>query len=476
MERWERELVDIFGSAVVNKGLALENEIVGIPRYVSEFILGVFGENGIDAEAVKDANEFISANQYSGREKEVLKNKLTSEIRVKVLDKFKAEIDTRKNETRGSLTITKLDNMFVSPSLTKEHERLLIDGIWGLGELRYYSPDSKYEGDEINKEGIIELQKFRPLQLSSISLDSFKEGRSQMDTESWLKALISTIGLQYGNYDLRKKLIILSRLIPMVEDSIFMMEFGKPGTGKTYAFENISAYSRVISGSSISAAQLFYNLQRNTPGLLVQYDVVLFDEIDKIRRRGLNEEVINKLYKYLESYSFDRGEVEMSSTCGIMMVGNTSPDKEFNEETLFMDVLHEKIREEAFVSRIAGLIPGWELDIIENRDKSITKDYGFMADYFSEIMHALRKSHSQYNIVNNRLVLKNANIRDEKSIRKITAGLLKLIYPNDQVEDEYFEEIVKYAVGLRQSVIDQNYYLTKKEDYNVKIEWEVLSE
>ena len=99
-----------------------------------------------------------------------------------------------------------------------------------------------------------------------------------------------------------------------------------------------------------------------------------------------------------------------------------------------------------------------------------------MADYFSEIMHALRKSHSQHNIVNNRLVLKNANIRDEKSIRKITAGLLKLIYPNDQVEDEYFEEIVKYAVGLRQSVVDQNYYLTKKEDYNVKIEWEVISE
>src|SRR5690554_5498536 len=98
MENWERKLVDIFGSAVVNKGLALENEIKGIPRYVSEFILGVYGENGITHESVKEANHFISSHQYSGREKELLKNKLVSEYTVKVIDKFKAEIDTKKDK------------------------------------------------------------------------------------------------------------------------------------------------------------------------------------------------------------------------------------------------------------------------------------------------------------------------------------------------------------------------------------------
>lgn len=474
MEKWERQLVDNFGSAVVNKKLALENEIQGVPRYVSEYILGVYGADGITKEAVKDANEYINSNRYSSREKEVLKNHLVSNYTIKVLDKFKAEVDTKKNEIRASMGTVQLPNMVANPSLVKEYERLLIDGIWGLGELRYYSPGTEYDGEDVNKEGIIELQKFRPLQLSNISLGDYQKGRENIDTEFWINALISTVGLDYSNYDLRKKLIILSRLIPMVEESVFLMEFGKPGTGKTYSFENISAYSRVISGSSITPAQLFYNLQTKTPGLLLQYDIVLFDEIDKVKERGLNEEVVNKLYKYLESFSFDRGGIEQNSTCGIMMVGNISPDKEFQEKTLFLDVLNEKLREEAFITRLAGVIPGWELDPIEKREISITKHYGFMADYFSEILHELRNSYVQQNVVKEKVKLINANIRDENSIVKISSGLLKLIYPHGKVEDKYLIEIVNYAIEIRQFVINQNYYITGKEDYNKILEWELI--
>ncbi len=476
MEKWEQQLIDNFGSAVVNKKLVLENEIQGIPRYVSEYILGAYAIDGITKESIVEANNFINSNKYSSREKELLKNKLISEYTIKVLDKFKAEVDTKKNKIKASMGTTQLANMIANPTLVKEHERLLIDGIWGLGELRYYSPGSEYDGEDVNKEGIIELQKFKPLQLSNISLEDFKKGRSKIDTESWINALISTVGLDYNNYDLRKKIIILSRMVPMVEESVFLMEFGKPGTGKTYCFENISAYSRVISGSAITPAQLFYNLQSKTPGLLLQYDIVLFDEIDKVRKKGLNEEVINKLYKYLESFSFDRGGVEQSSTCGIMMVGNISPDKEFEEETLFLDVLNEKLREEAFLTRLCGVIPGWELNPIEKREISLTKHYGFMADYFSEILHELRESYIHQNIAKERVKLINANIRDENSVMKIVSGLLKIIYPHGEIEDEYLDEIVKYAVEIRQFVIDQNYYITGKKDYDVKLEWEIKDE
>lgn len=474
MENWEKALVNNFGSAVVNKKLVLENEIQGIPRYVSEYILGVYGVDGITEAAIKEANDFINHNRYSGKEKELLKSRLVSNYILKVLDKFKVETDIKKNEYNASLGTIYLPNMKANPSLVDEHKRLLIDGIWGLGELRYYPPgDAYYGGENLNKDGIIELQKFKPLQLSNISIEDFKKGRSNIDTESWINALISTIGLNYNNYDLRKKLIILSRMVPMVEESVFMMEFGKPSTGKTYCYENISAYSRVISGSSITPAQFFYNIQTKTPGLLLQYDVVLFDEVDKVRNKGINEEVINKLYKYLESYSFDRGGVEQSSTCGVIMVGNISPDKEYEERTLFLDVLHEKLREEAFLTRLNGVIPGWELDPIEKREISITKHYGFMADYFSEILHGLRKSYMHQHIAKQKIKLKNANIRDENSIIKIVSGLMKIIYPEGKVESDIFSEIVKYAVEARQFVINQNFYITGKKDYDVELEWEV---
>lgn len=216
MEKWEQQLIDNFGSAVVNKKLVLENEIQGIPRYVSEYILGAYAIDGITKESIVEANNFINSNKYSSREKELLKNKLISEYTIKVLDKFKAEVDTKKNKIKASMGTTQLANMIANPTLVKEHERLLIDGIWGLGELRYYAPGSEYDGEDVNKEGIIELQKFKPLQLSNISLEDFKKGRSKIDTESWINALISTVGLDYNNYDLRKKIIILSRMVPMV--------------------------------------------------------------------------------------------------------------------------------------------------------------------------------------------------------------------------------------------------------------------
>lgn len=468
VEKWEQQLIDNFGSAVVDKKIVLENEIGGIPRYVSEYILGVYGSDGITKEAIDDANEFIKAHKYDSREKELLKSKLVSSFLVKVLDKFKVEVDTRKNEAKAIMSITQLPNMIANNTLIHEHKRLLVDGIWGLGELRYYPPGTNY--DESNKEGIIELQKFKPLQLSNITLDDFIRGRKNIETQSWINALISTVGLNYKNYSFREKLIILSRMIPMLEESVFMMEFGKPGTGKTYCYENISAYSRVISGSTISPAQLFYNLHSKTPGLILLFDVVLFDEIDKTRKTGIDEEVINKLYKYLESFAFDRGGIEQTSTCGIMMVGNVPSDKEFDEKTLFKDLLHSKLTEEAFLTRLAGVVPGWEIESIKMKDISITKNYGFMADYFSEIIHELRKLSYQH-IIKNKIEFVNANIRDEKSILKMISGLIKLIYPDGEFQDDTMKEIVDFAVEMRQFVINQIHYITNKQEYTYQLGW-----
>ncbi|MGB4312940.1 MAG: BREX system Lon protease-like protein BrxL, partial [Natronincolaceae bacterium] len=150
-----------------------------------------------------------------------------------------------------------------------------------------------------------------------------------------------------------------------------------------------------------------------------------------------------------------------------------SPDKEYEEKTLFLDVLHDKLREEAFLTRLNGVIPGWELEPIKKREISITRHYGFMADYFSEILHGLRKSYIHHHIAKQKIKLKNANIRDENSIIKIVSGLLKIIYPNGKIEDDIFFEIVKYAVEARQYVIDQNFYITGKKDYDIKLEWDV---
>lgn len=476
MEKWENILIDHFGSAAVNKQAVLENKIESVPRYVSEYIIGVYGANGITRDTIEEACGFIRAHQFSGQQVGLLKQKLVVEYLAKVLDKFKIEIDTKKNENRVLMATSQLANVIANPSLAKEFPRLLVDGVWGLGEMRYYPPGCySVDGEKENKEGIIELQRFKPLQLSDISFKLFQQARQAFELEEWINLLISTMGLNYQNYELREKLILLARLIPMVEDSIFMMEFGPPGTGKTYCYDNISAHSRVISGSSISVAQLFYNLPRRSPGLIMQYDVVLFDEVDKVKNKGIDEEVVNKLYKYLASSTFDRGEVEMSSTCGIMMVGNIPSDQEFNEMNLFETILHPRLRTEAFLSRLAGLIPGWELATIDKRDISITRHYGLMADYFSEILHEMRKENFQ-TIVNRHIELIGANIRDDDGIRKIMSGLLKILCPHRELNRDILAIVADFAVELRQKVLNQMYYLTGNSNYEVKLDWRFRDE
>lgn len=462
MESWEKLLKNNFGSAVVDKPKAIKNEIQGLPRYVSEYLLGYFCEDEITEEGLKETNRYIEEHRIDSREKEKFKNNLRMNGNLKIIDKFKVKINLGKNKkkpTQMEIPSLGISDAEVDDRVLSEHPRLLIDGLWGMGEINY---------DYDEKD--IKLTNFKPFQLSEIDVDELREAREQFDSDYWLNIMISTIGLNYGNYNRREKIILLSRLIPMVENNVFMMEFGSPGTGKTYVYENISSYSRVISGSKVSAPQLFYNLTTKQDGLLVQYDVLLFDEIDKIQKSGLELDVSNKLYQYLASGKFDRGGVEKVSECGIIMVGNL-PTGNFDKEYLLGNLLHETNTHAAFLDRLAGVVPGWEIKSIGNPNQAYTKNLGFAADYFSEILHKLRRINYQY--ILNRIVLKNCSTRDVDSINKIVSGLIKLIYPDGNVSKVELKEIVEFAVEYRQFVIDQNYKINKDNTFNKKLEFDL---
>lgn len=463
MELWERLLKNNFGSAVVDKPKAIKNEIQGLPRYVSEYLLGYFCEDEITDEGLKETNRYIQEHRIDSREKEKFKNSLRMDGSLKIIDKFKVKINlgkSRKKPTQMEIPSLGISDAEVADSVLKEHPRLLIDGLWGMGEIIY---------DYDEKD--IKLTNFKPFQLSEIDVDELKEARESFDSDQWLNIMISTIGLNYENYSRREKFILLSRLIPMVENNVFMMEFGSPGTGKTYVYENISSYSRVISGSQVTGPQLFYNLNTKQDGLLVQYDVLLFDEIDKIQKSGLQDDVRTKLYQYLASGKFDRGGVEKVSECGIMMVGNL-PIGGFEKKNLLKNLLHETNTEMAFLDRLAGVVPGWEIKSIGNPNNAYTKNFGFAADYFSEILHKLRRVSYQYVI--NKYELENASTRDAQAIEKIVSGMVKLVYPDGNLSDDELEELVALAVEYRQFVIDQNYGINKDETFDKQIQYMII--
>jgi len=185
-------------------------------------------------------------------------------------------------------------------------------------------------------------------------------------------------------YSPRQKMVLLSRLVPVIECNTNMAEFGPRQTGKTYLYRNLSNYVRIISGGNVSPAVLFYNLRTRVPGELAVKDLVVFDEISKVKFSN-PDEMMGKLKDYMESGMFERGDKKAQSDSSLVFMGNVTvemgPEGYIPIEDLTY-VLPQHMRDSAFIDRIHGLIPGWELPKISQSKYHLSKGYGIASDYF----------------------------------------------------------------------------------------------
>jgi ATP-dependent Lon protease len=446
---WSKRLAEIYPGAVVNKAIGLRHEVNQLPRFVSEWLIGKFCESGETHENLASMDDYVRSHFIERKQKNIALHQLEQQGEIKLIDAYKVTVDLSKSEEdRYCLEIPTLGlfNAKIQLHIIDEHPRMLVDGVWGLGSLIFKS-----------ETGEVILTQFRPFQLSNVDLLTYQEGRANFTKDEWQNVLISSTGLNPDAYSAETRLHIISRMVPMVENNSHMIELGPPGTGKTYLYDKISVYSRVISGSVVSPAVLFYNIRDKTSGLLAFYDVVVFDEIDKVGR-GLKDEVVNKLLKFMADGSYDRGEVEIPSNASVVMAGNLPVLNQDYEYIPCLKLLPPTMQHKAFLDRISGFLPGWEIGKIGQRQEHLTPYNGFSADYFCEILHLLRGLNYQ-NYIEQYVELVNANIRDEKGIKAIASGLLKLLYPNSSFKPEDIKTCVEHAIKYRQRVLNQRYLL-----------------
>ena len=449
---WERKLKEQYESAVVDKGLMLKFESFKLPRFVSEYVVSNFIEQHGSEDGILKVEEFLSTYCPKPNSTDMLHYKIQVEGEINIIDNFKVSVHIERDGNDHTLTIPTLN---IKNAIIEDHDiimnnpRILGAGLWGMGKITRTEDERKAV-----------LTKFRPFQVSSIDLNLYKEKRENFTTEEWLDVLISTIGFNPQVFStVRKKLIILSRLLPLVQKSVFLFEFGKPGTGKTYIFDKLSNNSFVISGSKITPAKLFKDCQSQTEGLLRQYEAILFDEIDKITNSDFADEIVNKLLKFMESNSFDRCGEEMMSDTSLIFSGNLSRVKRDGNIPNFFEPLATKLKGEAFLDRFNGVIPGWEINSLSNVNNNFSTTQGFSADYFSAILSELRIEDIEARVGSMLEFSKNTTNRDEKAIIKSISGLIKLIFPNIEVDKNVIQEIIDFSVELRQYIIDERFEL-----------------
>ncbi|RMD58900.1 protease Lon-related BREX system protein BrxL [Candidatus Parcubacteria bacterium] len=264
--------------------------------------------------------------------------------------------------------------------------------------------------------------------------------------------LIRSVGLEPQGMDWRLKMHILTRLTPMVERNVNLVELGPRGTGKSFVYREVSPYAILVSGGKTTVANLFYNMATHRMGLVGLWDVVAFDEVAGIKFKDTT--ALQILKDYMEAGSFSRGKEEMIAEASIVFQGNINvPLENLLRTSHLFQPFPEEMQDMALLDRIHMYIPGWEVPKLQ--PEMFTAHYGFVVDYLAAALRELRRFN--YTDVLNRYFSfgNHLNARDVKAVRKMVSAYLKLFHPHEQFTREELERYLRFAMEGRRRVKEQ---------------------
>ena len=443
---------EVFPGLVVRKDLLRRmRNAFGVPAFVIEFLLGKYCSS-TDEQTINEGLEFVretlSAKYVKPDEREAVKSAIKQHTTYEVIDKISVELVETHDKYWARLANLNLEYVNIDEGQVQQHDRLLMGGIWAEISLRY---DESFIFKNQNRPFFVDA--IRPIQLSSRNIEQFVEGRKRFTRDQWLDLLLRSMGYEANHpyFTARRKLLYMLRLVPFVEKNFNLVELGPRGTGKSFVYQQMSPYCHLISGGQTTTAQMFVNLASGQRGLVCLWDVVAFDEAAGIR--FTDKTGLNIMKGYMEDGIFSRGRDVITAEGAIVFVGNLDGDIETLVRTSNLFYPMPKEMDTAFFDRIHAYIPGWEFQ--KTRDDVYTNHFGLVTDYLAEVFKEVRKSsYSDYAERHFRFG-PHVGGRDQKAIRKIVSGLLKLLHPDGQVTREELKEYLTYAMEMRRRVKEQ---------------------
>jgi len=451
MPELDCKVTKVFAGKVVRKDLVRKVKVgANVPVFVLEYLLAKYCATD-DATAIEAGlrvvNTTISSNFVPPDEANKAQSMVKNRGKHTFIDKVKVRYLSDDDKYWAELLHFGHKFVHVPEHFLREYDRLLMGGIWAQIDIRHH-----YDEEAKGKRSPFWIDNLKPIQIATFDLEEFRECRREFSTDEWLDLLMRTIGLEPQNFDRRLKMLFLVRLIPLCEHNYNLVELGPRGTGKSYAYQELSPYTILLTGPT-TVANLFYNMATGKMGLVGIWDAVAFDEVADLQK--MQKEVVTTLKTYCESGTFARGKDALTGRASITMFGNTNQavDVIVRSSHLFMP-MPEVIREDlAFLDRLHFYIPGWEIP--KMRVEYLTDHYGFVVDYLAEALRELRKHNFTEAIDRHFSLGSHLNARDVKAVRKTVSGLIKLIYPHGKMSRDELAEIVELALEGRRRVKEQ---------------------
>lgn len=481
-ESIKEKLREHFDGKIVRKDLTKKiKEGANVPVYVLEFLLGQYCSSDDEAvieKGVETVKHILSDNFVRPDESQKVLSLLRSRGSYTIIDKITVQLNIKKDCYEAEFANLGLKDIPLADEYPEKYDRLLCGGIWCIVQLSYENEDPmdafvdpgiKEKSRKKQPSSPIQILKLTPIQMPHVDIDELKQGRKAFTQEEWMDILLRSIGMEPDTLKPREKWLLLSRMLPLVENNFNLCELGPRSTGKSHLYKEISPNSILVSGGQTTVANLFYNMGRRTVGLVGLWDCVAFDEVAGINFK--DKDGIQIMKDYMASGSFARGKTEMSASASMVFVGNInqSVDVLLKTSSLFDPFPSEMGTDTAFLDRMHCYIPGWEIP--KFRPEHFTNDYGFITDYLAEFLRELRKEPHGDALDQYFHLGKNLNQRDTIAVRRIVGGFVKLLYPDGEYTKEQLEEVLVLALELRRRVKEQLKKLGGMEFYDVNFSY-----
>ncbi len=450
------KLLDLFRGYVVRKDLVGEIKIgANVPVFVLEYLIAnscsTDDEEKIK-EGMKNVKDILSQHYVNPEESDLIQSRIRNEVNFKIIDKISVKLDTSKDVYWAELQNSNIKYGVISDEIVNAHDKMLMGGIWAIIDIEY---------DSFMKDGSrgtpFVIQDIKPIQLSTFDNSRYIEKRKEFTKKEWMNVLLRSCGYEPESEGMteRVKMLLLSRLIPMVESNFNFIELGPRSTGKSYVYKELTPYSILISGGQGTVAKLFVHGGTGKVGSVGQWDAICFDEAtDKIFK---DRDAIPLMKDYMESGSFSRAGAggEITGSASIIFNGNINQPIQTVLQTshLFSSLSDEVNSDTAFLDRIHFYLPGWEM--IKFSPSNFTGSFGFSTDYFSECLKSFRKV--TYTDVLEEYYTLGSHLkqRDTKPVKKTVSGLVKLLHPDGVYTKDDIREYVAFAIEMRRRVKEQ---------------------
>ena len=475
-----------FEGKIVRKDLTKKiKEGANVPVYVLEFLLGQYccsDDEAVIEKGVQNVKRILADNFVRPDEAQKILSQLRKKGSHTIIDMVTVRLDMKKDCFFAAFSNLGVDDVPIADEYPEKFDRLLCGGIWCIVQLDYeVEGDNTFGLEDIDGNPLrskqkkqkdispISIRKLTPIQMPHIDIEDLKQGRKAFTKDEWLDVMMRSIGMEPDELSYREKWLLLTRMIPLVENNFNLCELGPRSTGKSHLYKEISPNSILVSGGQTTVANLFYNMGRRTVGLVGLWDCVAFDEVAGIRFK--DKDGVQIMKDYMASGSFARGKEEKAASASMVFVGNInqSVDVLLKTSSLFDPFPPEMGTDTAFLDRIHCYLPGWEIP--KFRPEYFTNDYGFISDYLAEFIRELRKEQYGDAIDHYFRLGKNLNQRDTIAVRRMADGYLKLLYPDGEFTKEEVEEVLQISLEMRRRVKEQLKKLGGMEFYDVNFSY-----